>query len=131
MRLVRDHDAGNGTAVWIDADAKRKDFALPMAIGAYDAKNKKLIKTLLIPHRDLPKNGGYKWYSLGTLMLNKECYIYFTRNWQAQLPLPSLKEKMEQYTVWAKIKVEGPLFYPRRIKKGKSSIYINRVVLVK
>ena len=101
-------------------------YNMPFAIGVYD---KGLKKTLAEPQfNNIPDGAGYHWYKLPVLAMPSDGYVFITRSWTIQVPVPCRALYGKPFEVWISAKHVGEQFHAGQ---GKPEyIYVDRLVFI-
>jgi hypothetical protein len=126
-----DPDAAGGMAIRLGKESPDgpADHGKPLTIGIYDVTNKIMGPEVTIKKEDIPQDGKYHWYKVGTYPISERTYVW-TGYWLIQIYLnkaffPPLVRNME---VNVSMKVLGPAYVEG--SKDENSISVDRVILV-
>ncbi|MHB8995302.1 MAG: DUF4838 domain-containing protein [Armatimonadota bacterium] len=128
---VDDPEATGGVAIRLGPRPNQADFhARPLAMGIYDAANKKFGPSLTFKPEDVPQDGKYHLYRIGSFPVGEKTYVWFHWTWllQAQLARvyqPPLEKTM---AVYASVKVTGPSYV--KGSTAEDGVWVDRVMLV-
>jgi len=139
VQVVKDPEAESGITARLEfptrIDTDRhplEKYKLPMPWGLYQPSTKKFIAGRRIRPEDVP-GPGYHWYRFGSAAIHPTEYLYFFWSWIIQVDLDSVIDPGAPdatYTIWARIKFEGPAF-PHGDPNKPNAICVERVVLVR
>lgn len=126
-----DPDAAGGMAIRLGKESPDGpvDHGKPLTIGIYDVTNKIMGPEVTIKKEDIPQDGKYHLYKIGTYPVSERTYVW-TGYWLIQIYLnkaffPPLVRNME---VNVSMKVLGPAYVEG--SKDENSISVDRVILV-
>ena len=122
--LVRDADSASGYALTFPKASHR----LPYVVGAYDPCNRENPE-LKLTAADIPADGKFHLYRVGTLGLVCESRLYFDWTWGHSVWLPSFGTGDNRREFWISVKLTGPTYV--KGSSDKDGIFIERVFCVK
>ena len=128
---VEDPDAAAGVAVRLGGPPNQPDFhERPLRMGLYDRADKIFGPHLDIEKEDIPQDGQYHFYRLGTFPIGETTIAWFHWTWLIQISLgrayqPPLVSTMD---VYASVKLVGPDYVQG--STDESAIYVDRIILV-
>ncbi len=125
ITVVEDAESPVGEAMRIDVKTSHY-YNMPFAIGVYDKGFK---KTLAEPQfNNIPDGAGYHWYKLPVLAMPSDGYVFITRSWTIQVPVPCRALYGKPFEVWISAKHVGEQFHEGQ---GKPEyIYVDRLVFI-
>lgn len=126
VKLIRDKDAASGLAMKLLAKQGDK-----FQMGFYDTRNKRMGSVRTIPANQIPKDEKYHLYSLGTVKLSENCYVWAHPSCKIQYNVRSLFNKSgnNTYRLYVSLKVQGPAYVPG--SKKKNAMLLDRILFVR
>ena len=125
IELVKDAESPVGEAMRFDV-AKSHYYNMPFSAGLRDVSLGKNIGGL--HYESIPEGAGYHWFKLPVFTMPTDGYVYITRAWTIQVPIPSGDLCGKPFEVWISAKHVGEQFHAGQ---GKPEyIYVDRVVFV-
>ncbi len=125
IELVKDPESPVGEAMRFDV-AKSHHYNMPFAAGLRDVSLGKTIGGL--HYESIPEGAGYHWFKLPVFTMPVDGYVYITRAWTIQVPIPSGDLSNKPFEVWISAKHVGEQFHAGQ---GKPEyIYVDRVVFI-
>ncbi len=125
ITLVKDAESPVGEAMRFDVE-KSHYYNMPFAIGIRDLGKATTLTTRTFT--EIPAGKGYHWYKIPAMTMPTDGYIYITRAWTIQVPMPCSDIWGKPFEVWVSAKHVGEQFHAGQ---GKPEyIYIDRVVFV-
>ena len=123
--LVADAGSPVGEAFRIDV-ARSHYYNLPFAAGVYDEGNEKTLLELEFPK--IEGGEGYNWFKLPVCSMPRHGYVFVTREWTIQVPIPCDALYGKPFEVWISAKHVGEQFHEGQ---GKPEyIYVDRLVFI-
>ena len=131
------------SAIIADADAPSKFAMIPMpfiankklhgpapTFGVYDAKAKKGLLSLSVPHAQRHKDGKYHWFKVGTTKLTPTANMWMHWSWgmSAQTSRafnPKMPDQL--YDIYVYYKTTGPAYGA----PGEDGFFVSRVLVLK
>ncbi len=136
VKVVEDSEAECGFTNRLDLTSPEVEhperYQLPMPSGLYGSLSHKSAGGTPIRAEDVP-GPGYHWYCLGTFPIDSDSYVYLFWSWIIQLDVDVVREAsnpQQPFTVWARIKFEGPRF-PHGGPGKTDAICVERIILIK
>ena len=128
---VDDPEATGGVAIRLGPDPKRADFHdRPLAMGVYDSAERKFGPALTIKKEDLPQDGKYHLYKIGSWPVTEKSYVWFHWSWllQAYLTKAYHAPQVKTMDIYASVKAIGPAYVNG--STAENGVYVDRVILV-
>ena len=119
--IVKDPDSVFGYALTFPKAKHR----LPYRAGAYDPITRQNVE-LMLEAKDIPADGKYHLYRLGTLDLVCESRVYYEWTWGKHTWVPPFGIPMGRREVWLSVKLTGPTYVNG--SADEDGIFIERVL---
>ncbi|MBQ7652525.1 MAG: DUF4838 domain-containing protein [Victivallales bacterium] len=125
ITVVKDADSPIGEAMRFDV-AKSHYYNMPFAAGLRDVSKGTTITTKT--YTKIIDGPGYHWYKIPVQTMPNDGYVFITRAWTIQVPIPCSDLWGKPFEVWISAKHVGEQFH---VGQGKPEyIYIDRVVFI-
>lgn len=127
---VSDPEATCGVACRLGPRAGAPDFHdRPLAMGLYDAAGRKFGPALTLKPEDVPQDGKYHLYKLGSFAVGERTYVWFHWSWLLQVYLTRAYQPPAERTleVYASVKVTGPAYV--KGSTAENAVWVDRVLL--
>lgn len=134
-RLEKDPDSAMPKSLfWQPPADARFQHGLPTEVGAFSGREKGMSCSLRI--REVPADGRYHWYRIGTLPLSRQSCVYISPDWQQRIVLsdfclPGTPDEGVNNTVevWLSLKFRGPAYV--KGSTDPNEVAADRVLLVR
>ena len=123
-KYVEDPLAAAGTAFTITD----KEMKLPYEFGMYHDQRKEG-DSISLYQEDIPQDGKYHCYRIGTAVIQRPLYVFFNRAWNPRTYLRTLGIIPETRDVWVSARFQGPVFVDGSTEPD--GVFIDRLFLVK
>ena len=125
IELVKDAESPVGEAMRFDV-AKSHYYNMPFAMGIRDLGRTTTLTTRTFT--EIPAEKGYHWYKIPVMTMPSDGYVFITRAWTIQVPMPCSDIWGKPFEVWVSAKHVGEQYHAGQ---GKPEyIYVDRVVFV-
>ena len=102
-------------------------FVSPFFAGAYDNLGRSGCE-LSRPSSQLPQDGRYHLFRLGTIRVLSPCYVYYN-SWHYRTWLPTLGLEPERREIWISARFDGPAYV--KGSNAESQVLYDGLFLVK
>ena len=125
ITVVKDDESPVGEAMRFDV-AKSDYYNMPFAAGIRDLGRATTITTKT--YTKIIDGPGYHWYKIPVITMPNDGYVFITRAWTIQVPIPCSELWGKPFEVWISAKHVGEQFHPGQ--GTPEYIYIDRVVFI-
>ena len=123
-KYVEDPLAAAGTAFTVTD----KEMKLPYEFGMYHNQRKEG-DSICLYKEDIPQDGKYHCYRIGTAVIQQPLYVFFNGAWNPRTYLRTLGIIPETRDVWVSARFQGPVFVDGSTEPD--GVFIDRMFLVK